>query len=1509
MLVAPSTASSGSLQNIDPGTGQIVDVNSDRTISVKIMGNQLTCPHCLASFTPTAAKLLSIRMSAPFLLGSIVPELLDDASEAPQPKLDGRLDTRLRPADGRVVLMFSDSRQGTARLSAKLQRDAEQNHLRAFIYHRLQANRGSETAEERKIIENEISDLRKAVAIVPGLATQLADKEAQLSALDQPKPVKWDDLIQGIAQDDRINRFIRQQVWVEREPEFESSARFAQFMLLREVLRQPVRGNSVETMGLATLRFEHFESLRENQVPRPFASKGGSLQDWRDFLYVATTRFVRQNWCVAVLPTIKHWISHKRSALKIIRAPGMPPMGDNQIGWPAECHPGERRHLVRLLAQGFNLSFDNAGDRDDIDQCLSQAWQHFLGVCEPAENGYRLAYGSASLASVSHAFLCPVVPGLLRDHAFRGLSPFAKTGAADFEVAEKIRMPVLPFPFNRSSEGPAPQGAIEDWLETDPSVVDLRRRGVWSDLHDRIAQYSVYLRAAEHSAQQSGKRLKEYEKEFKVGRINVLSCSTTMEMGVDIGSISTVVMTNVPPSIASYRQRVGRAGRRGQSMALSLTLCKDRPIDRAVFRDPRAFLDQTIYAPAVALDSAVIAQRHVNASLLARFLGERRTELHKITVGPFFGFKVDGVEMENGTSHAELFADWLDGETLRNDPATIKDLSTLLAGTALDSAGASAIDATRSAIMKARDEFKNDWEAIRYDLGGTTETGGKKTALSMQMKSLVGEYLLSDLAGRGFLPGYGFPTDVVNFDNILYYGKGEGTPQNQSQNDGPNRRFQLRGTPSRQLDLAIRDYAPGSDVVVDGRVYKSAGITLSWKRPVTQESAEKIQSMGSAWRCKNCGAIGTSHASVRNCASCNSGNLISYRYLKPSGFSCDPWVKPHDKIEEVSYVPQKNPWVAAQDGQWVDLTERDAGRHRSSRNGIVFHHTLGSLGHGYAICLACGRAEPETDSEDQGPRIPNEMIGHRPLRAKTTGFRCDGFDANRSPFTIQRHRALGYEVTTDVFELQLEGISGADTALPIAAAIRDALARKLGVEDTEMGVTTTQTSGDDGVGRWSLLIFDKSPGGAGFSVAASAHVEELISDAAKILDCPNKSACTRGCQECIMCREIETHEKVINRPLALQFVQALSDKLGIKPELAVLGPDTRAETQPLSDAILREMNAKPNAELRLWILAAPDEWDLARWPALAAAQPLSARGRNVRIVIEAVVLAKLDQAARLELFGLAIKTGCGIEAAPTITVKNGYRALAWVGAETNGVAWVSSAKTGLMQPSALLRGPLARPSRGEPVDPTRFLIQQERTKIIEINGELNGKIEDFGTTFWTLIASKSTVFEERSRSLSALKEVEYCDRYLNSPLTVRLMREAIINLPGIATAQLIKVTTADIEDRPAASPAMLGHDWRFARNRYEVLRGILEADFAGRNRLVTSDRRALPHGRTLKLTYADGVVLLRLDQGFGYWVPTSPVSFGFTSPVADQIRQLRTTPFRIRSGSAHSTFIAINEEK
>jgi Lhr-like helicase len=111
---------------------------------------------------------------------------------------------------------------------------------------------------------------------------------------------------------------------------------------------------------------------------------------------------------------------------------------------------------------------------------------------------------------------------------------------------------------------------------------------VWTEFSDRLAQKAptLYLTAGEHSAQQSASTLLKLEDRFKDGLINVLSCSTTMEMGIDVKDLNAVGMNNAPPGSANYMQRAGRAGRRGSARAAVLTLCQSNPHALAVFADP-----------------------------------------------------------------------------------------------------------------------------------------------------------------------------------------------------------------------------------------------------------------------------------------------------------------------------------------------------------------------------------------------------------------------------------------------------------------------------------------------------------------------------------------------------------------------------------------------------------------------------------------------------------------------------------------------------------------------------------------------------------------------------------------------------------------------------------------------------------------------------------------------------------------------------------------------------------
>lgn len=93
------------------------------------------------------------------------------------------------------------------------------------------------------------------------------------------------------------------------------------------------------------------------------------------------------------------------------------------------------------------------------------------------------------------------------------------------------------------------------------------------------------LRIVEHTAQLNRDMAYDYQKRFKQKEIDVLSCSTTFEMGVDVGSLETVFMRNMPPMPANYAQRAGRAGRSSQSAAFALTFCNKSSHDFS-YRSP-----------------------------------------------------------------------------------------------------------------------------------------------------------------------------------------------------------------------------------------------------------------------------------------------------------------------------------------------------------------------------------------------------------------------------------------------------------------------------------------------------------------------------------------------------------------------------------------------------------------------------------------------------------------------------------------------------------------------------------------------------------------------------------------------------------------------------------------------------------------------------------------------------------------------------------------------------------
>ena len=119
-------------------------------------------------------------------------------------------------------------------------------------------------------------------------------------------------------------------------------------------------------------------------------------------------------------------------------------------------------------------------------------------------------------------------------------------------------------------------------------------------------------------------------------------------------------------------------------------------------------------------------------------------------------------------------------------------------------------------------------------------------AVGLQLERIRKEYLLSELATRHFLPGYGFPTGVVSFVTTTMEELTRRRRRGELERE--DNRAIRHGYPSRELAIAVRDYAPGTDTVLDGRVYRSGGVTLNWHMPADQEGPPEIQSLRWVWQ-------------------------------------------------------------------------------------------------------------------------------------------------------------------------------------------------------------------------------------------------------------------------------------------------------------------------------------------------------------------------------------------------------------------------------------------------------------------------------------------------------------------------------------------------------------------------------------------------------------------------------------------------------------------------------------
>ncbi|MBN1207511.1 MAG: DEAD/DEAH box helicase [Myxococcaceae bacterium] len=1506
-----------------PRTGELEPTAGKGVIQIVLALSEegrLQCVSCGQRTEEREEQFRPVRLGAPFFLGAAIPALLEQLSP-------GEKDHDSMPLKGRRLITFSDSRQGTARLAARLQLEADRNYVRSLIYHQLLERKKEADPASLKEIEGTIATLEKVVQSNPDLQGILSEKKRDLEQkrAQVHRPSKsWKEMARWLATQRGIRDWMPERQHQRYPPAVLRGEDLASLCLYREFVRRPKRQNSLETLGLVALSYPALEKLTNVNVPSDWKVTSLGLAEWRDFLKLCLDFFVRSHTSVYVPPGYLRMLGTKIRGSVVVH-PDQPGKKNQIYPWPKAVMGRRLPRMARVLVLALGLDDQRAEHREQVDTLLKEAWSQLrqLGLLTNTEEGFILSLEEqAHVTLMSEGWICPITRRVL-DTTLQGVSPYqTERWAGGTARCQKVvrPQPPLPLAFGRDEEGRQSPEAILRWLATDAQVKQAREQGVWTEFTDRITAFADYYQVDEHSAQQSKNRLVQLENSFKEGRVNVLSCSTTMEMGVDIGNLSAVTMANAPPGPANFLQRAGRAGRRGEARAVTLTICQSAPHAEAIFQSPLWPFTTPVHVPTVSLHSDRIIQRHIQSLLLSHFLRSFDEDTIHLTCEWFFV-----PTPEKARPYAETFADWLVDEAGK-DEEIVTGLQRLTARSPLQGVEVlRLLQAAEANLRQVMERWKGEHEALKHELdqaGGRPDQDRKKRsqepgnaarwALWAQLRRLEGEYLLRTLANAGFLPAHGFPLHVVPFVNTTAE---ELAAREQAEKDkGPEREDgydQARGYPARHLAVAIREYAPGSSVVIDGMVYDSSGLTLHWRIPPGDEDHKELQILRIAWRCRHCGACDTTASLPEICERCGAQDLDKMKMLRPSGFAVDIYSKPHNDYSQQRFIPTQEPWISAGRAAWQALAHPEAGRIRYDPEGVILHWSAGLKSKGYAICLECGRAESEVASAKEAPP-PSGFVEHRRLRGGRGELACEG---NAHPeFAIQRNIRLGGAMHTDVVELQLQDPT---TAVPItsevacssiAVALRQALAEKLGVRPEEIGWGTMRSGAEQDAARRSILLFDMADGGAGYVATLPGNLPALLRRAREILDCPRK--CDQACHACLLGFDTQRAVDLLSWREGREVLSdALIHALSLPSELAVFGPETQLEALPLATSLLSELRHSEVQECRIYLGGAVADWEIGDWRLWPHLARWSLEGIRVSLMIPEDCAAQLmwDEGRALVARAQGAKIDLRITPAGGASVA-GTRLIAEVGGAQRSRRWAVTGEEALIPGPdwgalgaqgrcvAATAGLALEPSHSRP--PRADELAKARPgdfRELSVQVQLNGPIVMLGGRFWKLITDAVPALGQKLQSGPALAEIRYTDRYIRSPLTGRLLLEVLQGLKqhagGLGQGSRVQVQVAEPgQDRRAQ--AYLDDDFAAQRAQQEVLSSLLSP--LGAVIVTVKDRKQVAHMRELVLVWPDKQeLIIRLDHGLGFFRTHPQVRHDFRNAPERQAGTIRAATFHI----------------
>ncbi|MFN7138905.1 MAG: helicase-related protein [Limisphaerales bacterium] len=571
---------------------------------------------------------------------------------------------------------------------------------------------------------------------------------------------------------------------------------------------------------------------------------------------------------------------------------------------------------------------------------------------------------------------------------------------------------------------------------------------VFKDNHYRIL-YSegklIRLIAKEHTAQLTSQSAAELQTKFMEGDVNVLSCSTTFELGVDVGELETVFMRNVPPSPANYIQRAGRAGRRTSSTAFALTFAQRRSHDLTHYNNPLRLVAGEIKAPYFEIANEKVVRRHIYATSLASFWREYPDTFHDVKA---FFFR----EGKTGTVLVEQYLSQKPRELLislqRIVPPELRDVLQI------DTWGwvSGLLDPVDGVLSIAKDRVTSDVYRLDAKRDELVKARRPSDFILKVINTIKDEYLISFLSKQNVIPKYGFPVDVVDLQIIHHSDEAKA--------------LEL----SRDLRVALSEYAPSGQVVAGGKLWTSRYIKKlpdrSWRK-FTYAVCEYCQCYQRVQADTN--------EKIENCVACgrplsgyNRGDFIIPQF----GFITEitPPGKPGESRPERTFTTRTYFRGVSKDKETLAIPLREV-------NVVVIPAMDGELAvinhagyQGFKICYSCGYA----------------VLGNEPVKSPhQTPWRTEC----RNKLT---RVYLGHEFKTDVLQIRFEGYTNAAPGFwySLLYALLEGASQSLEVDRQDLDGVLYPYAGD--LSRPALVLFDDVPGGAGHVRRIAENRERFV---------------------------------------------------------------------------------------------------------------------------------------------------------------------------------------------------------------------------------------------------------------------------------------------------------------------------------------------------------------------------------------------------------------------------------